>query len=57
MSNGLDPDEERCFVGPDLGLSCCKGYQQTTKDATSKERDILNLSEEDDNCCHNDSGL
>ena len=22
MSNGLDPDQDRHFVGPDLGLNC-----------------------------------
>ena len=22
MSNGLDPDQVRCFVGPDLGPNC-----------------------------------
>ena len=38
MSNSLDPDQDRHSVGPDLGQTVCKGYQQTTKVATSKER-------------------
>ena len=29
MSNSLDPDQARRFVGPDLGPNC-QGYQQTT---------------------------
>ena len=37
-SNGLDPDQDRRFVGPDLGPNCFKGYQQTTKVASSKAR-------------------
>ena len=39
MSNGLDPDKDRCSIGPDLGPNCFfKCYQQTTKVATAKER-------------------
>ena len=39
MSNGLDPDQDRHCVGPDLGPNClCNGYQQTTKVAAIKER-------------------
>ena len=30
MSNWLDPDQARRFVGSELGPLCCKGYQQTT---------------------------
>ena len=30
VSNSLDPDQARHFVGPDLGPNCCKGYQQMT---------------------------
>ena len=30
MSNSLDPDEARRFVGPDLGPKFCQCYQQTT---------------------------
>ena len=46
VSNNLDPDQDRHFVGPDLGLNCLqrlsaanksKGYQQTTKVAANKE--------------------
>ena len=30
-SNSLDPDQAQLFVGPDLGLNCCQGYQQSTQ--------------------------
>ena len=30
VSNSLDPDQARHFVGPDLDPILCKGYQQTT---------------------------
>ena len=33
VSNGLDPDQARHFVGPDLGLNC---LQQISADDTSK---------------------
>ena len=32
MSNSLDPDQARPFVGPDLGLKCLQRFQQTTKE-------------------------
>ena len=38
MSNSLDPNQAPDFVGPDLVQTVCKGYQQTTKVATSVER-------------------
>ena len=38
MSNSLDPNQAQQNVGPDLGPISFKGYQQTTKVATSKER-------------------
>ena len=38
MSNGLDQDQGRQNVGPDLVPTVCKGYEQTTKFAASKER-------------------
>ena len=28
--NSLDPDQARHIVGPDLGPTACKGYQQTS---------------------------
>ena len=31
MSNGLDPDQDRHFVGPDQGQNCCKDYQPDDK--------------------------
>ena len=31
MSNSLDPDQARHFVGPDLGPNCLQGNQQTTE--------------------------
>ena len=39
MSNGLDPDQDRQNVGPDLGPNCLQmlTYQQTSKVAASKE--------------------
>ena len=30
VSNSLDPDQARHFVGSDLGPNFCKGYHQTT---------------------------
>ena len=41
VSNGLDPDQDRHSVGADLGPNVCKGYQQLTKVAVSKERVYL----------------
>ena len=38
VSNGLDPDQDQHFVGPDLWVQIvCKGYQQMTKVAAIKE--------------------
>ena len=37
VSNGLDPDQDRHSVVPDLGPNCLQRYQQMTKVATSKE--------------------
>ena len=37
MSNGLDPDQDRCSVSSDLGPNC-KGYQQMTKVAADNDR-------------------
>ena len=31
MSNNLDPDQARHYVGPDLVPKCLQWYQQTTK--------------------------
>ena len=40
MSNSLDPDQARHFVGPDLDytVSVCKGHQQMTHVGTSRQR-------------------
>ena len=41
VSNGLDPDQDRHFGGPDLGPdsgTVCKSHQHVTKVATSKEK-------------------
>ena len=41
VSNNLDSDQARHFVGPDLGpkfQTVCKGYQQRTKVDTRRER-------------------
>ena len=37
MSNSLDPDQDRHFVGPDPSPNCLQMYPQTTKVAASKE--------------------
>ena len=40
VSNILDPDQDRFFIGPDLGPNCLQRiYQQTIKVAASKERE------------------
>ena len=36
VSNDLDPDQERHFVCPDLGLNCLQSFKQITKVADSK---------------------
>ena len=39
VSNSLDPDQAKRFVGPDLGPNCLqRKYQQTTEVATGGER-------------------
>ena len=38
VSNSLNPDQARRFVGPDLVQTVCKGYQQTANVAISGER-------------------
>ena len=38
MSNGLDPDQDRRFVGPDMGSDCFQRLSADDKIATSKER-------------------
>ena len=38
VSNSLETDQDQHSVSPDLGPTACKGYQQTTKVAASKER-------------------
>ena len=40
MSNDLDPDQDRQSVGPDLGPKLFASYQQTIKEATSKELEM-----------------
>ena len=35
VSNSLDPDQARHFVGPDLGLNC---LQRSSADDTSRQR-------------------
>ena len=41
MSNSLDPDQARHYVGPDLGPNCCEGHQQRTQ--VGKELNALSL--------------
>ena len=43
MSNILDPDQARHFVGPDLGLNCLKSYQQMTLVCKEFMNEKLNL--------------
>ena len=38
MSNGLGPDQDRCFVGPDLGPNCLQRLSAVDKVAAIKER-------------------
>ena len=38
MSNSLDPDQDRHFVGPDLGLNC---LQKLSADDTSRQRVVM----------------
>ena len=38
MPNSLDPDQDRHFVGPDLGPNCLQSLSADIKVATSKER-------------------
>ena len=35
MSEGLDPDQAQCYVGPDPGPDCC---QRLSADDTSRQR-------------------
>ena len=49
VSNGLVPDQDRSFVGPDLGPNCLQSYQQTTVSA-SKERAKQQLITYDHKC-------
>ena len=35
MSNSLDPDQDRCSVGPDLGPNCLHRF---SADDTSRQR-------------------
>ena len=38
VSNGLDPDQDRNFVGPNLGTNCLQRLSADKKVAASKER-------------------
>ena len=38
VSNSLDPDRARHYVGPDLGPNCSQGLQQMTIVPISSER-------------------
>ena len=42
-SNSLDPDQDRHFVGPDMGQTFCKGYQQTTVNLLPPVQTVLSL--------------
>ena len=43
VSNSLDPDQDGRFVGPDLGQTVCKGYQQMKKVPASNKRGNLSV--------------
>ena len=47
VSNCLDPDQDRRFVGPDLGPYCLQSLSADQKVATSKERLNSQLMEDD----------
>ena len=38
MSNSLDPDQDRHFVGPDLGPNCLQRLSADVESPTSKKR-------------------
>ena len=38
MSNGLDPDQDRHFVGPDLGPNCLQRFSTFNKSQLAKKR-------------------
>ena len=38
VPNGLDPDQDRSSIGPDLGSNCMQRLPATTKVAASKKR-------------------
>ena len=38
MSNSLNPDQDRCFVGPDLGPNCLQRLSADDKVTAIKER-------------------
>ena len=46
MSNSLDPDQDRHSVGPDLGQTVCKGYQQmlARKELTQFSYDVVQIN-------------
>ena len=46
VSNCLDPDQDRRFVGPDLGPYCLQRLSADHKVATSKERVNSQLMED-----------
>ena len=48
VTKSLDPDQDRHFVGPDLGPSCLQRlYQQTTEVDASRKRVIMSSTAED----------
>ena len=40
MLNGLDPDQDRQFVGPDLGPNCLQRLSADKKVTASRDREI-----------------
>ena len=41
MSNSLDPDQARRYVGPDLGPKCLQNFQQTTLEGSVKYQNLV----------------
>ena len=45
MSNGLDPDQDRSYVGPDLGPNCLQRLSADDKSPQAREELTVNPSD------------
>ena len=54
MSNCLDPDQDRCSVGPHLGPNCLQRFSADDKVATGRNelKGERNCSHAEGNCSH-----